>query len=110
MGGTDFLQRAAYGFQIGVRQQALRLQHLRMSDRGLDIVCDEAIVERMIIARRVGKNAGIERLALVPQARHTITADEPCCSAGLSAFRSATTSVPVPSFVNTSASRLSAER
>ena len=102
---ADGCERVANGAMIRRRQKALLRQHVGMRDRGLDVVAHQPVVEEMVLARRVGEHALIERGALVPEARHDCAA----CSAGLRAFKSATTSVPVPSLVKISASRLSAD-
>ena len=91
---------------IGVGQELLCAQHRGMRDRRRDVVAHEPLIERVVLARRVGEDARVERRALVPEACH---APPPCCSAVLSALMSATISVPVPSLVNTSARMLSGE-
>ena len=92
-------------------QQPLLPEHLGMGDRGLNVVAHQAVVEQVILAGGIGEHALIERCSLVPQASHDRAAlggaAVLCCSAGLKAFKSATTKVPVPSLVKISASRLS---
>ena len=85
--------------EVGVREQPLRVEHLRVRERGAHVVGHEALIEGEVLAGRVAQHALIERCALVPQATH----EAPCCSAGVRALTSATISVPVPSLVNTSA-------
>ena len=84
-------------------QQPHVVQHPGVRDRRHHVVPDQAIVERVVLAGRESQHALVERRALVPEPRHQCAP----CSAGLSALVSATTSVPVPSFVNTSASSAS---
>ena len=78
-------------------------EHLGMGDRAADVIRHEPRVEDVVLARRVTKHALVERQPFVPEPAHVPLA----CSAGVSAAVSLTTSVPVPSFVNTSSSRLS---
>ena len=106
---ADGRQRRTYRLKIRRRQQFLFAKHFRMCNRGADVVGHQAIVQGMVFARRIIKHARIERSSLVPEASHDAK-DQCCasCSAGLKAFKSATTSVPVPSLVKTSASKLSA--
>ena len=102
---ADGGERAAYRLMVRRRQKPLLREHVGVRRRGRDVVGHQTIVEQVVLARGVGEHALVERNTLVPQARH----EAAVCSAGESAFRSATTSVPVPSFVNTSASRLSVD-
>src|SRR5438477_2117354 len=88
----------ADGDEILVREQTLGVQHRGVRDRGAHVVRHQAFIERAVLARGVMQHPLIERRALVPQPRHGVL----CCSAGVSAFTSATISVPVPSLVNTS--------
>ena len=104
---ADRLERLADRREIRGRQQPLLPQHLGVRDGGLNVVAHQAVVEQMILAGRVREHALIERRPLVPQSRHGCAA--PSCSAGLKALRSATTSVPVPSLVKISASKLSVD-
>ncbi len=67
---------------------------------------NQSIVEHVVVAGRVGQHSCIQRRALVPEPGH-YAVTTPSCSRGLSALRSATTKVPVPSLVNISARRLS---
>ena len=109
--GDVMLDRFIYGLGmrfVGERTAQLLAEHFGMCDRGADVVSDQAIIQGMIIAGSVVEHSRVERSSLVPEARHDIQ-DQCCasCSAALRAFRSATTSVPVPSSVKTSASKLS---
>src|SRR5215470_7443794 len=72
-----------------------------MGDGGAHVVADEALIERIVLTRRVFEYTRVERCAFVPQPRHAF-ALLPLCSSGGIALTSATISVPVPSFVNTS--------
>ena len=94
------------------------MQRLRVRDRGLNVVGDEPVVERVVLARGELEHALIERRPLVPQARHASASGNEIaililrsyaapCSAAESALVSATTSVPVPSLVKISASSAS---
>ena len=102
---ADGGERAAYRLMVRRRQQPPLREHVGMRRRGRDVVGHQTIVEQVVLARGVGEHALVERSTLVPEARH----EAAVCSAGESAFKSATTKVPVPSFVNTSASRLSVD-
>src|SRR5262245_13271486 len=104
MCGSNVVQGSADQIEICSRQQSSALQHFCVCDRGEDVVLHEALIQRMIFARGVREHPLIEWRSLVPEACHLAP---PCCSAALSAFTSATMSVPVPSLVNTSASTLS---
>src|SRR6266700_2817489 len=103
---ADGRQRAADRDEVGIREQASLVEHFRMRDRGADVVFDQPVVQLEILAGRVGQHPLIERSSLVPEpSRHAA----PSCSLALSALRSATTKVPVPSLVKISASRLSVD-
>ena len=91
-------EAGADGLEVARAEQALRMQHLGMRDRGAHVVRHEALIERVVLARGELEHARIERRALVPQPRHGAL----CASAGDRALTSATISVPVPSLVNTS--------
>src|SRR4051812_23273465 len=86
--------------QVLRRQQLLTVEHLHVGKGGSNVVADEPLIERIVLASRVPQHTAVERSTLVPQTAHQELAD--CCSAGLSALTSATINVPVPSFVNTS--------
>ncbi len=92
--------------EVGGADQALRAQHLRVRDRGGDIVAHQPLVQRVVLAGGVFQDARIERRPRVPQPPHAGA----CCSAGVSALTSATINVPVPSLVNTSPRIPSADR
>src|SRR5262245_62842025 len=102
--GGEFGQSVADRDQIIRGEQALGMQHLGMRDRGSDVVRHEPIVQRVILAGGVTQNALVERRPFVPQSAHPA-----CCSAALRTLMFSTTSVPVPSFVNTSARMLSVD-
>ena len=89
-----------------------------------DVVAHQAIIQNIIVPRGEAEHACIERSTLVPQARHRNGRAESVMVAMSAAiierpsallFRraqgreSATTSVPVPSLVKISASKLSAD-
>ena len=105
LGGERAQGRADRG-EIVRRQQPLRVQHRGVRDRGAHVVRHQPLIERVVFAGAVAQHPLIERRALVPQAAHGVL----CCSAGDSAFTSATISVPVPSLVNTSPRMPSGER
>ena len=67
---ADGRQRLANRLEIRRRQQILLTEHLRVRDRGADVVGDQAIVQRVIIARGVFQNPRVERSTLVPEPRH----------------------------------------
>src|SRR5690606_33153826 len=69
------------------------------------VVGDQPLVEAVVLARGVAQHALGERQPLLPQPHVRSPAE--ACSAGVRAPMSSTTSVPVPSFVNTSSSRAS---
>ncbi len=96
--GGQLVERRAHAGELVRAEQALRVQHLGVRQRGAHIVGHETLIEREVLARAVAEHLRIERHALVPQPRHGGL----CCSAGLSALMSATIMVPVPSLVNTS--------
>ena len=102
VGGGERLEPLLDGLAVGVGEQPLRVQHLRVRDRGAGVVGDQTLVERVVLARREREHALIERRALVPEAAHGCALPA-ASSAGASLRMSATTSVPVPSLVNTSA-------
>ena len=102
--GLELFQAVTDGARVVVADEPGRSQHLRVRDRAAHVVGHEARIEQVILARRVAQDTFAERQALVPQARHD---PPPACSAGVNALMSLTTSVPVPSLVNTSSSRLS---
>ena len=79
-------------------------KHLGVCDRAFDIVRHESCVEQMILAGCVAQYALGKRQTFFPEPGHDVG---PPCSAGDRAAMSLTTSVPVPSFVNTSSNRLS---
>ena len=108
---ADGRQGLANRLEVRRRQQPLSREHFRVRDRGSDVVAHQPIVQNMIVPRRVGEYACVERSSLVPEPRHVHSAPSTAlsCSAGLKAVRSATTSVPVPSLVKISASRLSVD-
>jgi hypothetical protein len=81
----------------------------RVRDRGLDVVAHQPLIEHIVVAGGVGEHARVERSALVPEPRHGSVAAALSCSAGAQGRESATTSVPVPSLVKISASRLSVD-
>ena len=101
---TDLAQRVAYCSAVRGGQNSAGVQRLGVRDRGFDVIGHEPIVERMVFARGELEHPAVERRALVPEPRH---APPVPCSAGDSAFVSATTSVPVPSLVKISASSAS---
>ena len=90
---------------ICVGNESLRSQHFRVRDRASDVVTDEPGIEDVIFAGRVSQHALVQRQSFFPQAAHVSSSP---CSAGVSASVLLTTSVPVPSLVKTSSSRLSA--
>src|SRR5580692_4824576 len=92
---------------IGGGQKPRSRQHVGMRDRGLDVVAHQALVEEMILPGGVCKHPLIEPRPFIPQPAHAEVGL--CCSAGESAVKSGTTSVPVPSLVKISASRLSGD-
>ena len=100
----ELLQAITDGTRVFVADEPGGGEHLRMRDRPADVVGHEASVQQMILAGRVTQDPFAERQALVPEARHE---PPPACSAGVNAAMSLTTSVPVPSLVNTSSKRLS---
>jgi len=51
-------------------EKSLRRQHLGVGDRGADVVRHQALVEPVVFAGRVGKDAFVERSSLVPEATH----------------------------------------
>ena len=90
------------------REQALRREHLGVRDRRAHVVARRAVRRargpRRPCSARTRSSSGS---ALVPEPRHQRLACV-CCPRGAQAFGVvSTTSVPVPSLVNTSASRLS---
>ena len=100
--GGERFQPVLDGFEVGGAQQPLRVQHLRMRDAGARVVGDQTVIERVVFACGPGEHPLIERCAFVPEAAHD-GALPAASSAGASLPMSATTSVPVPSLVNTSA-------
>jgi hypothetical protein len=66
---ADLTQAVANQLEILGRQQLAMMEHLGVSNGGAHVVGHEAVVERVIFARRVLEHTLIERLALVPQAR-----------------------------------------
>ena len=90
------------GFEVSSAEESLRVQHLRVRDAGARVVGDQTVVERVVLACGPGEHPLVERCALVPEAAHG-WALPAASSAGASLPMSATTSVPVPSLVNTSA-------
>ncbi len=103
-GGLEFVEPVADRVTVGGVDQARFREHLDMCDRTSYVVGNEPRIEPVILARRIPQYALVERQTLVPQACHVAP---PPCSAGVSAAMSLTTSVPVPSLVKTSSSRLS---
>ena len=83
--------------------QFLRSKHLCVRDRTTNVVRNESRIELVVLACRVAQHAFIERQAFFPEPAH----DSAACSSGDRALTSSTTSVPVPSFVNTSSRMLS---
>ena len=67
-------QAGADGLQRRRLKQALRRQHLGVGHRGPDVVGDQAVIERVVLARGVGEHRGVHGLSLVPEARHAIPA------------------------------------
>ena len=117
----NVLQSVANHDEVGLREQAALVQHFGVRDRSAHVVGHEAVVERVVFAGREAQHALIQWRALVPESCHgmdlllmsALAANDAGqfapCSAGVSALVSATTSVPVPSFVKISASSASVE-
>ena len=121
---ADTTQRLVFAdFDLGVRHSDGSIDIPRMRDGGLDVVAHQAIIENIVVPHGKAKHAFVERSSFVPESRHCncrvrsvafvmiiyAAGDALSCSAGLNAVRSATTSVPVPSFVKISASKLSVD-
>src|SRR5690606_34163920 len=102
----EFPQAAADGFAVGFTEEMLAKKHLRMRDGAAHVIGHQPFVKQMIFACRIAQYPFVQRDALVPKSRHASVPAE-ACSAADSAAMSFTTSVPVPSLVNTSSSRLS---
>src|SRR5210317_1033317 len=88
---------------IIVGNEFLGGQHFRVSYRTTNVVGDESRIKKVVFARRVAENSFIQRQAFFPESAHVSSP----CSSGVRALISSTTSVPVPSFVNTSSRILS---
>ena len=67
--------------QIIGGQQLLRVQHFNMSDRRLNVIAYEPLVERIVLARRVMQHTAVEWSAFVPQAAHGALRRRPAPSA-----------------------------
>ena len=106
--GDERLEAALDGVAVFGREQPLCVQHLSMGDRGACVIGNKALIESVIFSRRVLQHALIERCALVPESCHARAECAAASSAGASLPISATTSVPVPSLVKTSAKIASA--
>ena len=57
---ADRCQCLAYRLKIRLRQQILFAEHFRVCDGGADVVGNQAIVQGVVIARRVIKHPRVE--------------------------------------------------
>jgi hypothetical protein len=103
------VQAVANGGKVGIGQEPHGVEHLGVRDGGAHVVLHQALVEGVVVTRRVREHTCIEGRAFVPEPAHGWPYLPLCCSAGVSALTSATMSVPAPSLVNTSASRPSGD-
>ena len=71
---TDGGQGVADRDEIRSRQQSSLAEHFRMRNRGQNIVFDQSIIQRVIVAGRVGEHSCIERRSLVPKSSHRVIA------------------------------------
>ena len=96
-------EAGAHGCKVRILQEVCAVQHLGVGDRRRHVIANEPRIERVVLCGRVIKHARIESCVLIPQKTHRSPRYAlAVISAGDRALTSWTTSVPVPSLVNTS--------
>ncbi len=63
-------QAEADDVQIVGREQFLRVKHFCVRNGSRDVIPDEPLIERIVLASRVMQHTAVEWSALIPQAAH----------------------------------------
>src|SRR6185437_16633169 len=67
---TDRAEARANRSQIRIRQQLLLIEHLGVRDRGADVIANQALIERVVFARRVLQYTVVQGSPFIPQSCH----------------------------------------